>query len=145
MASFRFMALVPVFQLLFFLLASQTIAQKMTPDPTFDCTNPNFRVIYTACSAGDYSSCCAIGTSCCGGGCCDLLSNCLNVGTSNEVCCSATDPTFFGFSNGPGAAPPFAVQDVACTGSDGLSSYYCPPDSTCNSAADSCIPGTSGS
>ncbi|KAK6541896.1 hypothetical protein TWF694_007673 [Orbilia ellipsospora] len=123
---------------------SPAVAQIFNPDPVFDCTEPNFRVIYTACSAGDYSQCCAVGTSCCAGGCCDLTSTCLNVGTSNEVCCEATDPNFCGYYKGSGTTPPYAVQSVACTGSDGLSSYYCPPGATCDSFTDSCIGGSSG-
>ena len=75
------------------LFSSLAIAQVVPQDPSFDCTNPNFRVIYTACSAGDYSNCCAVGTDCCAGGCCDLLSVCVGVGTSKETCCDYSDVT----------------------------------------------------
>ncbi|KAI1324940.1 hypothetical protein F5Y16DRAFT_284912 [Xylariaceae sp. FL0255] len=109
-------------------------AQSSKPDPIFDCTNPNYRVIYTACSAGDYEHCCAVGTSCCAGGCCDLESFCVGIGTPQETCCEAGDATNCGTG-------PLPAQSVACTGSDGLSSYYCPPDATCDSDHDTCIGG----
>ena len=129
---------------LMILCLSLTLAQTVQPDPTFDCSNPNFRVIYTACSAGDYAKCCAAGTSCCAGGCCDLLSNCLNVGTANEACCPADSPDACGQYKS-GTTPPYAVQSIVCEGSDGLSSYFCPPGAQCELDGDTCSGGSGGS
>ncbi|KAK3695477.1 hypothetical protein B0T22DRAFT_108325 [Podospora appendiculata] len=121
--------------LLFIPLSS---SQQVPPDKSFDCSNTNFQVIYTACAAGDYTNCCAVGTDCCAGGCCDLLSVCVGVGTSKETCCDYSDVTHCG--TGPDQPKP----SVVCTGSSGLSSYKCPPGSTCNIHNDSCYPPQGG-
>jgi hypothetical protein len=71
-------------------------AQAVLPDSVFDCTNPNYQVIYTACKAQDYSHCCAVGTDCCAGGCCDLTSWCVGIGTAKETCCDISDTTLCG-------------------------------------------------
>ncbi|KAI8627256.1 hypothetical protein F5Y19DRAFT_487226 [Xylariaceae sp. FL1651] len=107
-------------------------AQVVAPSPIFDCSNTNFQVIYTACSAGDYHHCCAVGSDCCAGGCCDLLSWCVGAGTSKETCCDISDVTRC--DTGPIPQP-----SVICTGGNGLSSYKCPPGATCNSRDDSCF------
>jgi hypothetical protein len=78
------------------LLLCFVVAQTVPNDPTFDCTNSNFQVIYAACKAKDYTQCCALGTDCCAGGCCDLLSSCVGQGTSKETCCDVSDPTLCG-------------------------------------------------
>jgi hypothetical protein len=110
----------------------QTSAQALVPNPTFDCTNYVFQVIYTACTEDDFSKCCPVASSCCAGGCCDVYSSCLNVGTADEVCCPVDSEDACGYYQpGTGTQPPWAVQSVICEGSDGLSSFYCPPKSTC--------------
>ncbi|KAK0727831.1 hypothetical protein B0T26DRAFT_869019 [Lasiosphaeria miniovina] len=120
------------------LLVARSSSQKVPTDPSFDCSNPNFQAIYTACSAGDYTKCCGVGTQCCAGGCCDLLSVCVGVGTSQETCCDYSDVTYCGTGKAP-------RPSVICTGSSGLSSYNCPPGSTCNIHNDSCYVPEGGS
>ncbi|KAF8849276.1 hypothetical protein BDZ45DRAFT_752924 [Acephala macrosclerotiorum] len=124
-------------------------SQSVPPDQTFDCTNPNCQVIYAACTAKDYSKCCALGTDCCAGGCCDLISSYVGQGTSQEQCCDVSDPTLCG--TGPAARTltclvhimlisrdiQLPLQSVLCSGASGLNNYYCPHGSTCNMHDDS--------
>ncbi|KIM97176.1 hypothetical protein OIDMADRAFT_32205 [Oidiodendron maius Zn] len=109
------------------LLVSPIAAQVAPLNSTFDCTNLNFRAIYTACHAGDYSQCCAVGTDYCSGGCCLGGSVCVGQGTSNEKCCAVSDPTDCGL---------VWLPDVICEGMDFMSSFACPHGSTCDLFAD---------
>ena len=132
-------------------------AQVIPTQPIFNCANPNFQVIYTACSAGDYTKCCAVGSDCCAGGCCTISSWCVGAGTSKEACCDINDPTLCG--TGPNVCATFyyreqnlmkrkqlPVPSVVCEGGNGLSSYQCPAGSTCDTNNDSCyLPASSSS
>jgi hypothetical protein len=126
--------LVPLIAILFQLRCCLT--DFVSPYPANDCTGG---IAMGAVTCPSQPGCCSGGAQCCAGGCCPMLSYCVNVGLSDEGCCPFDDPTNCGVEQ-----PTSTVDDCSwpkpsklCSTAD--ESWYCPPDDTCGTYDGSCF------
>ena len=94
------------------------IAQTVAPYPFHTCAS----AVDTAWG-GNVNQCCADGTSCCAGGCCPLIANCINSGTANEACSPFPDPTACG-SNSAVSVRLSVFTTLVCCYTDGQGILY---------------------